>query len=150
MAQASFNLLRCLPDGSLASTICVPEAMKDFCTSSAELYQRIGYVLPWVGYAAVVHDQIVGGGAFVGAPQDNKVEIAYFTLAEQEGRGFATHTAQQLVAMAHMTRPGILVTAKTEPQVNASVHILQKLGFVHVGDTQDHEIGLAWAWTLAK
>jgi hypothetical protein len=47
------------------------------------------------------------GGAFVGAPQDNCVEIAYFMLKEKEGRGYATNTVAGLIDIARRAEPGV-------------------------------------------
>ena len=46
------------------------------------------------------------GGAFVGAPQDNCVEIAYFMLKEKEGRGYATNTVAGLIDIARRSARG--------------------------------------------
>src|SRR6185312_14127614 len=70
------------------------------CQQSVELYRRIGYQPPWVSYIATDGNTGVGGGAFVGAPRDGVVEIAYFTLPEFMGRGYATLTARHLVGIA--------------------------------------------------
>ena len=88
----------------------------------------------------------VGGGAFVGPPVEDRVEIAYFTLPEHEGHGFATLTAQGLITIAQGAHPKIEIFAKTAPEANASAAILTKLGFTMIGTTSDHEIGEAWAW----
>ncbi|HEY5807487.1 MAG TPA: hypothetical protein VIT67_05940 [Povalibacter sp.] len=68
------------------------------CRATAELYTRVGYEIPWVGYLAVVDGRGVGGGAFVGPPKDGCVEIAYYTLQNEQGRGHASKTASGLVA----------------------------------------------------
>ncbi len=117
---------------------------------TADLYDRIGYQPPWVGYVAVVEGVGVGGGAFVSAPVDGEVEIAYYTLADQERRGYAGQTAAQLVSIARAAQADIRVTAKTEPQHNASTRILTRLGFERGPDVEDHEIGLAWSWALTS
>jgi ribosomal-protein-alanine N-acetyltransferase len=149
-ARFSFRLVGCDPDGRPDEPVGeLPGAIVEACAASADLYRRLAYVRPWVSYIALDSKSAVGGGAFVGPPVDNRVEIAYFTLPEHEGQGFAKLTAQRLVAIARESRPAIEIFAKTEPETNASTAILTSLGFRMVGTTTDHEIGEAWAWLLA-
>jgi RimJ/RimL family protein N-acetyltransferase len=148
-ASSGFRLVACDPDGRPdEAAVELPGAILQACAASADLYRRLAYVRPWVSYIAFDSESAVGGGAFVGPPVENRVEIAYFTLPEHEGQGFATHTAQRLVAIARESRPAIEIFAKTEPETNASTAILTRLGFRMVGTTTDHEIGEAWAWLL--
>jgi RimJ/RimL family protein N-acetyltransferase len=143
----TFSLIRCAADGSLVETVtALPAEIASNCASTADLYRRVGYVEPWVGYVAVDAGCAVGGGAFVGPPGDNRVEIAYYTLKEFEGRGLATQTAAGLVAIARRSLPGIVITAFTLPEQNASTRILQRLGFEHVGQANDPDAGEVWEW----
>ena len=97
------------------------------CEATAALYGRIGYVEPWVGYVAVDDGRCVGGGAFVGPPKDNCVEIAYFTLKHMEGQGYATLTAAGLVDIARRSHPQIQLKAYTLQEENPSTRILRRL-----------------------
>lgn len=116
------------------------------CAQSADLYRRIGYDPPWVSYVATDSGEGVGGGAFVGAPKDGLVEIAYFTVDHLQGRGYATRTAHGLVAIARQAAPGIGIKALTLPEINASTGILVRLGFRHVGMARDVDAGEVWEW----
>ena len=71
---------------------------------------------------------MVGGGGFKASPQDNRVEIAYYTLPKFEGRGIATSAALELIDIARTAVSGILVTAQTLPVPNASNSILRSWG----------------------
>lgn len=144
-----FRLVACDEEGRLAEGgLNVPRAFRENSAGTASLYRRIGFAPPWIGYASVYDGRIVGGGAFVGAPKEGAVEIAYFTLDGFERRGFAGLTARRLVALARDAAPGVTVTAKTLPQENASTRILLRLGFVHCGVTEDDDVGEAWSWRL--
>ena len=71
-----------------------------------------------------------------GQPSDRSLildEIAYFTFPEFEGRGIATAMARELLDLAKTAEPGIVVTAQTLPQHNASTRILEKLDFARAG-----------------
>jgi ribosomal-protein-alanine N-acetyltransferase len=143
----TFTLIRCATDGSPVEPVAaLPAEIEAKCTATADLYRRVGFVEPWVGYVAVDAGSAVGGGAFVGPPRENRVEIAYYTLKEFEGRGFATQTAAGLVAIARRSLPGIVITAFTLPEQNASTRILQRLGFELFGDARDPDAGDVWEW----
>jgi [ribosomal protein S5]-alanine N-acetyltransferase len=124
------------------------EDLAETCRALAEHHRKVGYSPPWTGYVLRCDDTYVGGGAFVTPPENGRVEIAYFTLPAHEGRGFGRTTAALLVDLARRLDPSLALWAKTLPEVGASTAILRGLGFRHVGSTEDHEIGEAWAWEL--
>ncbi len=143
----TFSLVPCDPDGRPVTPVGqLPDELVQNCKATADLYRRIGYQEPWVGYVAADGDQGVGGGAFVGAPQDDCVEIAYFTLKEWEGRGYATRTVAALMAIAQRTEPHITIKAFTLPEHNASNRILRRHGFQLFGDAEDADAGPVWEW----
>lgn len=143
----SFSLVRCDADGRPVQPIAgLTAELEANCAGTADLYRRVGFVEPWVGYVAVVDGEGVGGGAFVGPPTDNCVEIAYFTLKEHEGRGFASQTAAGLVEIARQAAPQVQLKAFTLMEQNASTRILQRLGFEVIGTSQDPDAGEVWEW----
>jgi len=115
-----------------------------------EYYPKIGFNKPWIGYFAFNNNQVVGTGGFTGQPNDGKVEIAYWTFKEFEGQGIASFICKQLITIAKGTSLGIIITAKTAPEHNASTKILQNNRFTFTEIVQDDEIGDAWLWTLDK
>lgn len=140
-------LIRCTPDGKPVSPVAdLPEELVANCTATADLYRRVGYVEPWVGYIAVLDGTPVGGGAFVGPPKDGCVEIAYFTLPEHQGQGFAGQIAGGLVAIARAHNPAVHIKAFTLMEENASVRILRRLGFTTMGTAHDADAGEVWEW----
>jgi ribosomal-protein-alanine N-acetyltransferase len=142
-----FSLIQCNADGSPTEPVArMPDPLVANCVATAELYRRIGYVEPWVGYVAVDDGEGVGGGAFVGAPKDNCVEIAYFTLKDKEGRGYATRTVAGLIGIARRNEPRIELKAFTLREHNASTSILQGFGFTVIGEAQDDDAGTVWEW----
>jgi [ribosomal protein S5]-alanine N-acetyltransferase len=143
----SFSLIRCGIDGLPVVPISlVSDAIRSTYAATADLYRRVGFVEPWVSYIAVNSGQAVGGGAFVGSPRENRVEIAYFTLPEFEERSYATQTATELIAIARGTIPSIVITALTLPEQNASTTILRRLGFSLFGNARDPDAGDVWEW----
>lgn len=129
----------------------VPDAplSREVLAANASMYRRSGFHPPWVAYLVVDKRRCVGTCAFKGAPRENRVEIAYFTFPEYEGKGLATQMAEALVDIARAQIPAITVTAQTLAEENASTHILAKLGFKRVGTAEDDEAGLVWEWHLA-
>lgn len=126
--------------------LVLPEFARESCGMSAAWYAQVGFVRPWIGYFAVTAGIAVGGGGFKEAPKDGRVEIAYFTVPEFEGRGFASRTARALVAIARREDPRLVIAAQTLPTENASTAILRKLGF-RLDCTIDHpEDGKVWEW----
>jgi [ribosomal protein S5]-alanine N-acetyltransferase len=145
--RMAFSLVRCGTDGSPLTPISdVPEAIVATYPANADLYRRVRFIPPWVSYVAVDDGRAVGGGAFVGPPRDNRVEIAYFTLKELQGLGYATRTATALVAIARSADPSIVISAFTLRESSASTKILQRLGFKLFGDAEDPDAGDVWEW----
>jgi [ribosomal protein S5]-alanine N-acetyltransferase len=148
-ATPDFRLVGCDPDGRPDEPVGdLPHPIAEACRACSDLYKRVGYERPWVSYIALVAGSPVGGGAFVAPPVGNRVEVAYFTLPEHAGSGFATLTLKSLIAIARNRQPAVEIYAKTAPEANASTAVLAKLGFNMAGTTTDDEIGEAWAWLL--
>jgi [ribosomal protein S5]-alanine N-acetyltransferase len=113
-----------------------------------EYYPTIGFNTPWIGYFIKQDNIIVGSCAFTGTPNNNRVEVSYWTFKQHEGKGIASHACRELISIAKAANPAITIFAKTAPEKNASTSILEKNGFIFTGIVQDHEIGDAWEWTL--
>jgi len=109
-------------------------------------YYKEGYFPPWIGYFVIEQNQVLGVGGFVGKPKEGRVEIAYGTRKEYEGKGIASFSCKQLIVIARAAEPEIIITAKTAPENNASTKILKRNGFEFSGIVQDDEIGDAWEW----
>lgn len=150
LAEA-FRLVACDRNGIPSEDLGeLPPAIRENCEATAALYRKTGFMPPWIGYLALFNGVIVGGGAFVGPPKQNRVEIAYFTLPEYEGKGMASRTASKLVWLARKANPSIELFAKTLPELNASTTILSRLGFRQIGRVTDDDIGEAWGWLLTE
>ena len=115
---------------------------------TVDLYGRRGFEPPWTGYVAEEHGTVVGACSFVGPPSDGEVEIAYFTFPGNEGRGFATRMASELLALteAAAAELGLAYIAYTLPQENASTVVLRRLGFTLLGPIDHPEDGIVWKW----
>ncbi len=116
------------------------------CKAYIDLYDRKGFSTPWTGYLARLEGQFVGSCGFKSKPVNNRVEIAYYTFPEYEGRGLATEMTAKLLEIANKAAPRVLITARTMPEGSASTAVLEKLGFVCEGDVFDPDDGLVWEW----
>lgn len=124
------------------------ESTQEVIKATFDLYQKVGFQSPWVGYLVNDSNVIVGAAGFNGKPENNVVEISYYIFQQYEGKGFANLACKELIRIAKDQNPGLVICAKTEPKENASTSILRKNGFIYQKVVQDHEIGDAWLWEL--
>jgi ribosomal-protein-alanine N-acetyltransferase len=111
-----------------------------------QLYPKIGFNLPWVGYFVLLDNEVVGVGGYKGAPKGNTVEIAYGTVPKKEGKGYATKICEQLTILAFKEEPNIKVTARTLMEESASTQILKNNGYKFMGVVEDSDDGQVWEW----
>lgn len=115
------------------------------------LYERIGYQEPWVGYFATINDEIIGSCGFKNLPgKDNKVEIAYTTMPEFEGKGYASEMCRQLIELCLKTDSSVIISAQTLKTNVPSHKILTKNRFRQTGVIIDDEYGEIMEWTYHK
>jgi [ribosomal protein S5]-alanine N-acetyltransferase len=145
------ELISIIENGELAKSVSsTPEMVAEMVGATTQLYKTVGYEPPWIGYLAIENDTCVGFCGFKSPPQNNRVEIAYFTFPEYESRGVATRMAAELIRLALDKMPAVTVTAQTLPEENASTSILKKLDFRFVESVEHPEDGLVWEWHLGK
>ncbi|MGC3971426.1 MAG: GNAT family N-acetyltransferase [Pirellulales bacterium] len=111
-----------------------------------ELYERKGFVSPWLGYLAEEDGKIVGSCGFVGPPVNGEAEIAYFTFPGNEGRGVASRMAAALLREARTAAADVKFIAHTLPAEGPSTSILKRLGFECLGVIEHPEDGTIWKW----
>ena len=126
----------------------LPEVMGEVLEGAVGLYRIVGFEEPWICYTALASGTPVGTCGFKSPPRDGRVEIAYFTFPEAEGRGVATAMAAALLAIA---KPfPVIVAAQTLPERNASHRVLEKLGFKYVETVVHPEDGSVCEWRLSE
>lgn len=130
----------------LAST----EPLISVLAGTADMYARTGQEAPWLTYLAALEDTgvIAGTCSFTGPPEDGRIEIAYFTFPDFEGRGIGGLMAAALVGIARRDPKIVRITAHTLGEENASTRILSRLGFTQNGNAEDPDAGTVWAWFL--
>jgi RimJ/RimL family protein N-acetyltransferase len=135
-------------DGQPALKVALSETAVAACGATAAMYERTGFLRPWIGYLVQQDDELVGTCAFKTRPQTGQVELAYYTFAGHEGKGLATWMARQLVRIAQDADRHVMITAQTLPEENASTTILRKIGFSRTGTAHDADAGEVWQWQL--
>jgi RimJ/RimL family protein N-acetyltransferase len=121
---------------------------KEMLIETSDFYQRTEFQRPWVSYLGVVGAKPIGICSFKSPPKHSRVEIAYFTFPDEEGRGFATEMARQLIEIARNKQSDIRVIAQTLTAPNASHRVLRKLGFNPVGEIEHPSDGRVLEWLL--
>ena len=129
--------------------VALAESLKPVIAQTVQMYNRNGYVEPWLGYLAIEGGDCVGTCAFTAPPAGGGVEIAYFTFPAFEKRGIATRMAGRLVEIARESNRSVRIIAHTLTEENASTRILRKLGFVLNGTITHPEDGCVWLWSHA-
>jgi RimJ/RimL family protein N-acetyltransferase len=94
--------------------------------------------------------RLLGSGGFAAPPVGRAVEIGYEVAPEFRGHGFGTAAARALVERALASGEVDHVIAHTLPGPNASTGVLVSLGFEHVADQEDPEVGAVWEWRWSR
>ena len=147
----TLTLLEIARDGGISDAgITLAGTAAAVCQGTAEMYKTMGFTPPWIGYLAVSAGQVVGTCAFKSEPSDGAVEIAYFTFPGHEGQGIATAMVRQLIDIAYARDRSLKIIAHTPPERNASNAVLQKTGFLLLGDWEDPVDGPVWEWEFIR
>ena len=133
-------------DELLREAVAANEHARSAYAMQLQHYAKAGYEEPWVGYLVRKEGVLVGVCSFIGSPTEGKVEIAYFTFPEYEGKGIATGMCRRLLEIARRHDSSILVTAHTLPRDGPSTRILVKNEFRLAGTTTDPDEGVVWDW----
>lgn len=129
------------------------ELLRVVVRMTVDLAARAPRESKWGGFFVVDEERraVVGMCGYKGGPAaDGSVEIAYGTVPELEGRGYATAMAAELTRRALADEAVKTVIAHTLPERNASGRLLEKNGFERVGAVVDPEDGPVWRWELRR
>ncbi|MCF0042876.1 GNAT family N-acetyltransferase [Dyadobacter fanqingshengii] len=134
----------------------VPKKWTEFRDTFTPSYHRWKAHPPlrdwWVYLIIHVPDNIlIGSCGYKGEPDANgMVEIGYEIMSSYRSKGLGAETAKGLTAHA-FGQPGVhKVVAHTLREENASVKILEKIGFKQIEDINDPDDGPLWRWELAR
>lgn len=93
---------------------------------------------------------VVGMGGYKGPPREGAVELGYTVAPVHRGRGLASEATGAMAAAALKQASVERVLAHTLPAHGPSPRVLEKCGFVFVGDVVDPSDGLVWRWELRR
>ncbi len=107
---------------------------------------------PWSMQFFVDHAtrRLVGSGGFAAPPVERTVEIGYEVAPEFRGQGLGVAAARALVERAVASGEVDHVIAHTLPGPNPSTGVLVSLGFRHVAEQEDPDIGAVWEWRWTR
>ncbi len=94
--------------------------------------------------------RLLGSGGFAAPPVDRTVEIGYEVAPEFRGQGYGAAAARALVERTVAGGEVDHVIAHTLPGPNPSTGVLVSLGFEHVADQADPEVGTVWQWRWSR
>jgi [ribosomal protein S5]-alanine N-acetyltransferase len=107
---------------------------------------------PWTCMFVMVDRRnggVVGQCGFKGAPDgEGMVEIAYGVGPAHQGAGYATEAARALVVFCTTMEGVSRVRAHTKADNPASERVLQKAGFLCLGEVIEPEDGLVNRWEI--
>ncbi|SDX72974.1 GNAT family N-acetyltransferase [Flavobacterium degerlachei] len=84
-----------------------------------------------------IDNKMVGDLCFVGEPNANgEIEIGYGTYDEFQNKGFMTEAVSGIIEWAKTESEIQSIIASTEKSNNASFKVLEKNGFIKIGETQ--------------
>lgn len=126
----------------------LPEAASQILQAMRRHYEKFGYESPWIGYLAVEGRQCRGFGVFRGAPEGQRLEMAWYTFPEFRGRGVATALVRQLIRLARGQDPQLTLLVQTPAASTAASDVLEKFGFRLDGEQPDPDEGRIWEWSL--
>ena len=119
-----------------------PESAADALPLFLEWLEAAPDRVGWFGWYALLDVKnaasiLVGGGGFLGPPQQGEVRIGYSVLPQFQGSGFATEMVGGLVKWALGHSEVLRIVAETEWANPMSVRVLSKLGFAETGQSAE-------------
>jgi len=126
-----------------------PEAI-DFTLNHLESAPEADHAWSMQFFVDAATGRLLGSGGFAGRPVDRTVEIGYEVAPAFRGQGFGSAAARALVERAVASGEVDHVIAHTQPGPNPSTGVLASLGFEHVADQDDSELGTVWEWRWTR
>ncbi|GMV49558.1 MAG: hypothetical protein AMXMBFR67_11010 [Nitrospira sp.] len=83
----------------------LPEVAREVFRATVDLYETVGFDVPWIGYLALADETPVGACGFKSLPENGRVEIAYF-MFPRGGSGNSDSVISGSLASAKPPRGG--------------------------------------------
>ncbi|TAU86200.1 N-acetyltransferase [Rhizobium leguminosarum] len=124
------------------SAIAPPEILAMLSRLAAD----IGAEFSPSAWMIVEDGEIVGLCSIIKVPQDGKIHIGYGVAPSRQGRGSSTRAIGQLLQWARNDPRVALISAETGFENIASQRVLERNGFIRVGERIDAEDGPLICW----
>ena len=115
--------------------------------------EKHGVELKWLGRLIVLKEgPVLIGVINLKGPPDNlgRVEIGYEIEQGYRRKGYASEAARALIEWS-LRQPDVkAVRARTMPQNEISQAMLRKLGFEHIGESIDANLGTVMLWEFTS
>jgi [ribosomal protein S5]-alanine N-acetyltransferase len=108
---------------------------------------------PWGTYVFIddARGSLIGSGGYTGVPSaEGIVELGYETAPAFRGAGYASEATDGMLGFAFGHPAIAAVDAHTLAERNASVRVLERNGFRHIGEAQDPDAGPVWHWRITR
>ena len=132
-----------LEDGALPPAFVAVRALSLLSAGVAEVWSCTFLIVAGDG------GRIVGSCGFKSAPKAGRVEIGYGVAPGSQGRGAAT-AAVKLLVTAALSGGADEVLAEVSPTNHASLRVVQKAGFRHVGSRVDEGNEQVLQWLASR
>ncbi|MGO7074685.1 GNAT family N-acetyltransferase [Rhizobium johnstonii] len=121
-------------------------APPDVLAMLSRLAAEIGADFSPSAWMIVEDGEIVGLCSIVRVPQDGNIHIGYGIAPSRQGRGCTTRAIGQLLEWARDDPRVALISAETGFENIASQRVLERNGFIRVGERIDAEDGPLICW----
>ncbi len=136
LGQAPRNLR--LPDTPIA-----PPVILEMLAGVAD---RVWQVFSPASWLIVENDEVVGLCSITRPPERGVIDIGYGVAPSRQGRGSAGRAIGEIVAWAKASADVTAITADTSTTNLASQRVLERNGFIRVGERIDKEDGPLICW----
>lgn len=122
--------------------IAPPEVLVMLRSLADDVGQRFAPAAWWI----VNEGEVVGLCSVIRVPHERDVHIGYGIAPTRQGRGFATKAVSQILSWARSDPRVAQISAETGVENIASQRVLERNGFLRVGQRVDAEDGLVICW----
>lgn len=123
-----------------------PIAPPEILRMLADVATHVGAAFPLASWLIVEADTIVGLCSITRPPRDGSVDIGYGIAPCHQRRGIATRAVGAVLVWARQAPQVTAITAETAIGNIASHRVLERNGFVRVGERMDAEDGPLIGW----
>jgi RimJ/RimL family protein N-acetyltransferase len=130
--------LRVVPDGTIA-----PPDVLEMLSKLADEIRPCFAPSAWL---IVGEDEVVGLCSIVRVPQGGDIHIGYGVAPARQGRGYTSRAIGELLSWGRADPRVVQISAETGVGNIASQRVLERNGFIRIGERVDMEDGPLICW----